>query len=75
MGINVKLTKDEKDSSVDTILYKSMIGNLLYLTASHPDICYNVRVSARYQANLKKSYWAIVKRMIHYVISTIDFCI
>ena len=47
MSTTLKLSKDEKEVSVDPTLYKSMIGNLLYLTANHPDICYNVSVCAR----------------------------
>ncbi|WJX23769.1 hypothetical protein P8452_12958 [Trifolium repens] len=49
--IHLKLTKDEKGISVDQSLYRSMIGSLLYLTASRPDITYAVGVCARYQAD------------------------
>ena len=45
---NVKLTVDLLDKSVDSSLYRSMIGSLLYLTTSRPDISYNVGVCARY---------------------------
>ena len=55
MSPNVKLTVDLLGKSVDHSLYRSMIGSLLYLTASRPDISYSVRVCARYQANSKES--------------------
>ena len=45
---HVKLTKDELGESVDKILHRSIIGSLLYLTASRPDIAYSVGVCARY---------------------------
>ena len=45
---NVKLTIDFLGKSVDSSLYRSMIGSLLYLTASRPDISYSVGVCARY---------------------------
>ena len=48
MGTNDKLSKDENDVSVDPTLFRSMIGSLLYLTASRPDICFSVEVCARY---------------------------
>ena len=48
MSHNDKLTRDDKGSDVDASLYKSMIGSLLYLTASRPDICFSVGVYARY---------------------------
>ena len=42
MSPNVKLTIDLLGKSVDSSLYRSMIGNLLYLTASRPDISYSL---------------------------------
>ena len=48
MSPNVKLNVDLLGKSVDPSLYRSMIGSLLYLTASRPDISYNVGVCARY---------------------------
>ncbi|CAM8999265.1 unnamed protein product [Rhodiola kirilowii] len=50
-----------------------MIGSLLYLTASRPDIAYAVGVCARYQADPKESHLLQVKRIIKYVCGTIDF--
>ena len=50
-----------------------MIGSLLCLTASRPDISYNVGVCARYQANPKESHMIALKRIIKYVKTTADF--
>ncbi|XP_058198509.1 secreted RxLR effector protein 161-like [Rhododendron vialii] len=47
-----------------------MIGSLLYLTASHPDILFNVGVCARYQSDSKESHLIAVKRIIRYVTGT-----
>ncbi|XP_062085813.1 uncharacterized mitochondrial protein AtMg00810-like [Humulus lupulus] len=69
----LKLSKDEQAMKVDPTLYRSMIGSLLYLTASHPDIYYSVGVCARYQANPMESHISAVKRIIRYVNSTVDF--
>ena len=66
MSPNVKLIVDLLGKSVDHSLYRSMIGSLLYLTASRPDISYSVRVCARYQANPKESHLIAVKRIIKY---------
>ena len=70
---NVKLAVDLLGKSVDSSLYRSMIGSLLYLTASRPDISYNVGVCARYQANPKESHMIALKRIIKYVKTTADF--
>ena len=48
MSTNTKLTIDDSGSSVDPSLYRSMIGSLLYLTVSRPDICFSGGVCARY---------------------------
>ena len=73
MSPNVKLTVDLLGKSVDSSLYRSMIGSLLYLNASRPDISYSVGVCARYQANPKEFHMITLKRIIKYVKSTTDF--
>ena len=50
-----------------------MIGSLLYLIASRPDICYSVGVCARYQSNPKESHTTAVKRIIRHVSGTLDY--
>ena len=50
-----------------------MIGSLLYLTTSRPDISYIVKVCARYQENFKESHMIALKRIIKYVKTTADF--
>ena len=70
---NVKLTVDLLGKSVDPSLYRSMIGSFLYLTASRPDISYNVGVCARYQVNPKESHLTALKRIIKYVKTTSEF--
>ena len=57
----------------DPFLYKSMIGSLLYLTASRLDISYSMRVYARYQANPKESHMIALKRIIKCVKTIADF--
>ena len=49
MSPNVKLTIDLLGKNVDSSLYRSMIGSLLYLTASRPNISYSVGMCARYE--------------------------
>ena len=44
-----------------------MIGSLLYLTASRPDILFSVCVCARFQSNPKESHMLAVKRIIRYL--------
>ena len=49
-----------------------MIGSLLYLTASRPDIMFSVCLCARFQANPKESHSTTVKRIFRYLHGTKD---
>ncbi|GKE59306.1 putative ribonuclease H-like domain-containing protein, partial [Tanacetum coccineum] len=57
------LTKDEETADVDVHLYRSMIGSLMYLTASRPDIMFAVCACSRFQVTLKTLHLHAVKRI------------
>ena len=59
MSTSTKLDKDANGKNVDEKLYRGMIGNLLYLTASRPDIIFSVCFCACFQA--KESHLRAVK--------------
>ncbi|GJR82421.1 putative ribonuclease H-like domain-containing protein [Tanacetum coccineum] len=61
------LVKDEEASDVDVYLYRSMIGSLMYLTASRPDIMFAVYACSRFQVTLKTSHLNAVKRIFRYL--------
>ncbi|GKD47119.1 retrovirus-related pol polyprotein from transposon TNT 1-94 [Tanacetum coccineum] len=63
MSTETKLTKDEKGESVDNTKYRGMIGSLLYLMASRPDIMFSVCLCARFQEDPKNSHLEAVKRI------------
>ncbi|GJR60506.1 putative ribonuclease H-like domain-containing protein [Tanacetum coccineum] len=60
---NKPLVKDEDGVDVDVHVYRSMIGSLMYLTASRPDIIFVVCVSARFQVTPKASHLNVIKRI------------
>ncbi|GJV82495.1 putative ribonuclease H-like domain-containing protein [Tanacetum coccineum] len=60
---NKPLVKDEDGVDVDVHVYRSMIGSLMYLTASRPDIMFAVCACARFQVTPKASYLNAVKRI------------
>ncbi|GJR57278.1 retrovirus-related pol polyprotein from transposon TNT 1-94 [Tanacetum coccineum] len=70
MSSNTKLTKDEECESVDSTKYRGMIGSLLYLTASRPDIMFSVCLCARFQEAPKTSHLEAVKRIFRYIKGT-----
>ncbi|GJU64187.1 zinc finger, CCHC-type containing protein [Tanacetum coccineum] len=61
------LLKDEEAEDVDVNLYKSMIGSLMYLTTSRPDIMFVVCACARFQVTPKVSHLYVVKRIFRYL--------
>ncbi|GJU80111.1 putative ribonuclease H-like domain-containing protein [Tanacetum coccineum] len=67
METKLPLTKDEEAFDVDVHLYRSMIGSLMYLTASRPDIMYAVCVCSRFQVTPKFSSQCVVKRIFKYL--------
>jgi hypothetical protein len=72
MSISFKISTYSTGKQVDPTLYRSMTRSLLHLTASLPDIAFNVGVCAQFQANPKESFLAAVKRIIRYVNDTIN---
>ncbi|GJZ32016.1 uncharacterized mitochondrial protein-like protein [Tanacetum coccineum] len=67
MEPNKALVKDEEAEDVDVHLFRSMIGSLMYLTASRPDITFAVCVCARFQVTPKTSHLNVVKRIFRYL--------
>jgi hypothetical protein len=67
MATNAHLNLDVEGKPVDQSLYHSMIGYLLYLTASRPDIMFSVCLCAHFQANPKKSHLKALKRILRYL--------
>ncbi|GKA08741.1 uncharacterized mitochondrial protein-like protein [Tanacetum coccineum] len=61
------LNKDEEADDVNVHLYQSMIGSLMYLTASRPDIMFAVCACARFQVTPKVSHLHAVKRIFKYL--------
>ncbi|GJW65694.1 retrovirus-related pol polyprotein from transposon TNT 1-94 [Tanacetum coccineum] len=70
MSSNTKLTKDEECELVDSTKYRGMIGSLLYLTTSRPDIMFSVCLCARFQEAPKTSHLEAVKRIFRYIKGT-----
>ena len=70
MSSSITLDKDEHGVAVDTTKYRGMIGSLLYLTASRPDIMFSVGLCARFQSNPKESHLSAVKRILRYISGT-----
>ena len=65
-----KLEMNTKESKVDISKYRCMVGSLLYLTASRPDIMFATCLCARFQADPRESHLITIKRISRYLKGT-----
>ncbi|KAK4284444.1 hypothetical protein QN277_001276 [Acacia crassicarpa] len=70
MSSNASLDADEKGKDFNITRYRGMIGSLLYLTASRPDIQFSVGMCAKFQSAPKESHAEHVKRIFRYLANT-----
>nr|GEV11340.1 hypothetical protein [Tanacetum cinerariifolium] len=75
MDIKDKLDLDHIQTPVDATKYHSMIGALMYLTSSRPNIVHATCVCARYQAHPTEKYLKEVKRIFRYLRGTVNMCL
>nr|GEX11575.1 hypothetical protein [Tanacetum cinerariifolium] len=72
MEIKDKLDLDQNGTPVDATKYRSMIGALMYLTSSRPDIVHAICLCARYQAKTTEKHLKEVKRIFRYLRGTVN---
>jgi hypothetical protein len=73
MGTNGHLDLDTGGKFVDQKVYRSMIGSLLYLCASRPNIMLSECMCARFQADPKEVHLRAMKRIMRYLVHTPKF--
>ncbi|KAE8686769.1 Detected protein of unknown function [Hibiscus syriacus] len=73
MEPNIKMCAHEAKDLEDATMYRQLVGSLIYLTLTRPDISYAVGVMSRYMQNPKKPHLEAVRRILRYVKSTIDY--
>jgi hypothetical protein len=73
MSTATSLSPDEDGESVDKREYMSMIGSLLYLTATWPNIQFAVCLCMRFQASPRSSHRTAVQRIFRYLKHTLEF--
>jgi hypothetical protein len=68
--VGSKLMKDDESPLCDATLYRSMIGSLMYLTSTKPNIMFVVSIVARFMHQPYKSHWRETKMILRYVSGT-----
>ena len=69
---SLKLSKDDEGSTVDPMMFKNIVGSLMYLTVTRPNIIYGVSLISRFRESPKDSHWKAGKRILRYVSGTKD---
>jgi hypothetical protein len=73
MEPNAKLCAGEGKDLQDTRMYRQLVGSLIYLTLTRPDIAFAVGVVSRHMQNPKKPHLEAVRRILRYVKGTVDY--
>jgi len=75
IATNFLLDADEDGQPMDSTKYRGLIGSLLYLITSRPDIQFGVCLCARFQANPKESHFKAEKKIMKYLKGTTNVCL
>nr|GEU80805.1 retrovirus-related Pol polyprotein from transposon TNT 1-94 [Tanacetum cinerariifolium] len=67
-----KMNEDPQGKAIDPIHYRGMVGTLMYLTASRPDLTFVICMCAQYQANPTEKHLHAVKRIFKYLRRTVN---
>eukprot|EP01018_Ginkgo_biloba_P024020 Gb_18985 [translate_table: standard] len=73
MEVVTKLSNEGESKPVDVTLYRQMIGSLIYLTTTRPDISFVVSVLSRFLNSPKEPHWYATKRVLRYIKGTLNF--
>ncbi|KAJ0827232.1 putative RNA-directed DNA polymerase [Helianthus annuus] len=71
MEQNLKLDKGEEEEKVDVVKYRRLVGRLLYLQATRPDITYSVNVLSQFVADPRKNHMDAATRGLRYLKGTL----
>ena len=68
----VRLIKNEERAKVNATMYKQLVGSLIYLTTTRPDLMYMVSLISRFMASPIELHLQAAKRVLRYVKGTVD---
>lgn len=68
-----KIGRDETGVKVDATMYKQMVGSLMYLTATRPDLMFVVCFISRFMSNPTQLHFTAVKRIMRYLKGTMEY--
>ncbi|XP_068336434.1 uncharacterized mitochondrial protein AtMg00810-like [Pyrus communis] len=73
LAINEKLSKTDRSEQADESLYRQIVGSLLYLTATRPNIMFAASLVARFMHGPTRKHMRTAKRVLRYIQGTLDY--
>ena len=73
MASNLKLLCDASSESLDAMMYHHMIGSLMYLTNTIPNICFAVNTMSQFLMDLRQVHLIAVNHVVRYLIVIVEY--
>jgi hypothetical protein len=73
MITNWKKLHASKSQLVDSTLYRQLIGSLMYLVNTRPDICFVINTLSQFMVEPRRVHWVATKHVLRYLCGTVDF--
>jgi hypothetical protein len=73
MVTNLKLLSDTSSDTMDTTMYRQMIGSLMHLTNTRPNICFAVNTLSKFMVEPRSLHLVATKHVMSYLKGTIDY--
>eukprot|EP00253_Pinus_taeda_P018481 PITA_18481 len=70
---NIKLQSEDGSKEANATLYRQLVGSLIYLTTTRPDLAYAVSVLSQYMSKQLESHWNEAKSVLRYLQETVDY--
>jgi hypothetical protein len=73
MITNWKKLHASESQLVDSTLYRQLIGSLMYLVNTRPDICFSVNTLSQFMVEPRRVHWVAAKHVLRYLCGTVDY--
>jgi hypothetical protein len=73
MNADIRKVKVPDFDTVDPSLYRQLIGSLMYLVNTRPDICFVVNTLSQFQVEPRQEHWIVAKHVLRYIHGTINY--
>jgi hypothetical protein len=73
MTIDIRKVRDSDSDPVDPSLYRQLIGSLMYLVNTRPNICFSMNTLSQFQVEPRYEHWTVEKHVLRYIRGTLSY--